>query len=158
MKRVLLCAALLAWSAMASAVVYKWTDAQGKLQYGDRPPDGVHAEVVEMPGNHAARSLKAGPAEAPSAPSASAPAPKPAASANSTGQDDPAKKAVDGDVAQAREKQCADAQERYKKLIEGRKLYKAGADGDRQYLTSQEIDAERLSAKHDVDAVCNSPT
>ena len=48
MKRVLLCAALLAWSTLASAVVYKWVDAQGKLQYGDRPPDGVHAEVVEL--------------------------------------------------------------------------------------------------------------
>jgi hypothetical protein len=47
MKRLLLFAALIAWSGMASAVVYKWVDAQGKLQYGDRPPDGVHAEVVE---------------------------------------------------------------------------------------------------------------
>jgi hypothetical protein len=149
MKRVLLCAALLAWSAMASAVVYKWTDAQGKLQYGDRPPDGVHAEVVEMPGSHAARS---------NTPSASTPAPKPATTANSTAQDGPAKKAVDEDVAQTRDKQCADAQERYKKLIEGRKLYKAGADGERQYLTSQEIDTERVSAKNDVDSVCNSPT
>jgi hypothetical protein len=158
MKRVLLCAALLAWSAMASAVVYKWTDAQGKVQYGDRPPDGVHAEVVEMPGSHAARSLTAGPAQTASAPSASTPAQKPATTANSTGQDDPAKKAVDEDVAQTRDKQCADAQERYKKLIEGRKLYKAGTDGERQYLTSQEIDAERVNAKHDVDSVCNSAT
>jgi hypothetical protein len=47
MKRVLLCAVLMAWSTLASAVVYKWVDAQGKIQYGDRPPDGVHAEVVE---------------------------------------------------------------------------------------------------------------
>ena len=46
MKRLLLFAALIAWSGMASAVVYKWVDAQGKLQYGDRPPDGVHAEVA----------------------------------------------------------------------------------------------------------------
>ncbi len=47
MKRVILCALLMAWSTLASAVVYKWVDAQGKTQYGDRPPDGVHAEVVE---------------------------------------------------------------------------------------------------------------
>ena len=47
MKRVILCAVLMAWSTLASAVVYKWVDAQGKTQYGDRPPDGVHAEVVE---------------------------------------------------------------------------------------------------------------
>jgi hypothetical protein len=72
--------------------------------------------------------------------------------------DSSAKKAVDNDVAQTREKQCADAQDRYKKLIEGRRLFKAGADGERQYLTSEEIDSERLNAKREVDATCNSPT
>ena len=55
MKRVLLCAVLMAWSTFASAVVYKWVDAQGKTQYGDRPPDGVHAEVVEGLGTHTSR-------------------------------------------------------------------------------------------------------
>jgi Domain of unknown function (DUF4124) len=149
MKRLLLFAALIAWSGMASAIVYKWVDAQGKLQYGDRPPDGVHAEVVEMLGSHAARS-------APSRSSDSASA-KPAGQAQAT-HDDATKKAVDDDVAQTREKQCADAQDRYKKLIEGRRLYKTGADGERQYLTSDEIDSERLNAKRDLDTICNSST
>ena len=53
MRRVLLFAALVAWSAMASAVVYKWADADGKIHYGDLPPDGVKAEVVEMLTTHA---------------------------------------------------------------------------------------------------------
>jgi|SRR5450631_41136 hypothetical protein len=153
MKRVLLCAALLAWSGLASAVVYKWIDAQGKLQYGDRPPDGVHAQIVEGLGNHGGRSELARP------PVASATSSQPAkGAATNSGQDDSVKKAVDDDVAQVKEKQCADAQARYKNLIEGRKLYKAGADGERQYLTSEEIDAERLNAKRDIDAICNSPT
>jgi hypothetical protein len=146
MKRVLLCAALIAWSGMASAVVYKWVDAQGKVQYGDRPPDGVHAEVVELLGNHVPKSAAARPA---------APPPAAANAANNPTSQAAAKQAVDDDVAQAHEKQCADAQQRYKKLIEGRKLYKTGADGERQYLTSEEVDAERLSAKSDVDSLCN---
>jgi hypothetical protein len=150
MKRLLLFAALIAWSGMASAVVYKWVDAQGKLQYGDRPPDGVHAEVVEMLGTHVARS-------APSRPSDSAPSAKPAGQVQAA-HDDAAKKAVDEDVAQTHEKQCADAQDRYKKLIEGRRIYKTGADGERQYLTSDEIDSERLNAKRDVDTACNNAT
>jgi hypothetical protein len=156
MKRVLLCAVLLAWSGLASAVVYKWTDAQGKLQYGDRPPDGVHAQIVEGLGNHGSRSEQA----RPPAVQASAASSQPARSApqTKTAQDEDIKKAVDDDVAQVKEKQCADAQARYKNLIEGRKLYKAGADGERQYLTSEEIDAERLNAKRDVDTICNSPT
>lgn len=152
MKRLLFCACLLAWSGLASAVVYKWTDAQGKLQYGDRPPVGVHAEVVEMLGNHAARNAPARSSE-PSAP----PAPK-APAQTPTDADNAEKKAVEQDVAQTREKQCTDAQDRYKKLIEGRRIYKTGADGERQYLTSEEIDSERLNAKREVDLTCNSPT
>jgi hypothetical protein len=151
MKRLLLFAALVAWSGMAGAVVYKWVDAQGKLQYGDRPPDGVHAEVVELLGTHVARG-------APARSSESAPNQK-ASNRDQQNQDDAgAKKAVDADVAQTREKQCADAQDRYKKLIEGRRLFKTGADGERQYLTSEEIDSERVNAKRDVDATCNSTT
>jgi hypothetical protein len=146
MKRVLLFAALLAWSGMAGAVVYKWVDAQGKLQYGDRPPDGVHAEVVELLGTHVSR---AAPARSDSAP---------AAQTAATQSDASTKKAVQDDVAQTRDKQCADAQDRYKKLIEGRRLYKTGTDGERQYLTSDEIDAERVNAKRDIDTICNSTT
>jgi hypothetical protein len=130
---------------MASAVVYKWVDAQGKIQYGDTPPDGVNAEVVELLGTHNSRSSSAA-----AAPSADKPAAPPSATEE--------KKAVEKDVALTRDKQCADAQDRYKKLIEGRRLYKTGDNGERQYLTSEEIDSERLNAKHEVDEICNSAT
>jgi Domain of unknown function (DUF4124) len=148
MKRLLLFAALIAWSGLASAVVYKWTDAQGKLQYGDRPPDGVHAEVVELLGTHAStgRNTYSNTSSAPKA------------AAKPTPQDVEEKKAVDQDVAQTKDKQCTEAQDRYKKLIEGRRLYKAGPDGERQFMTSEEIDTERLNAKRDVDNICNSAT
>jgi len=155
MKRVLLFAALFVWAGMASAVVYKWTDAQGKVQYGDRPPDGVHAEVVVMLGSHPARAASS---PTSSGPAPTNPQPLKAAPATATPQDTAAKQAVDSDVAQTKEKQCADAQERYKKLIEGRKIYKAGADGERQYLTSEEIDSERVNAKREIDVICNSST
>jgi len=155
MKRLLLFVALIAWSGMAGAVVYKWIDAQGKVQYGDRPPDGAHAEVVELLGTHVARAAAA--RESSAAASSSSPSSPRTAAAGS--QDDATlKKSVEGDVEQTREKQCADAQDRYKKLIEGRRLYKTGANGERQYLTSDEIDAERVNAKRDLDAICNSPS
>ena len=150
MKRLLLFAALIAWSGVASAVVYKWVDAEGKLQYGDRPPDGVHAEVVELLGTHVAHSTAAPASQA--APSSRA-VPK-----DSTGKVNETKVAVDADVAQSRGKQCTDAQERYKKLIEGRRIYKTGADGEREYMSTQEIDTERLNAKKDIDIICNSST
>ena len=138
MKRVLLFAALMAWSGMASAVVYKWVDAQGKIQYGDRPPDGVHARGRRIAGTHTGRTQRR-------------PAPRSAPAAKTTppyqADDLEAKKAVQQDVAQTRDKQCTEAQERYKKLIEGRHLYKTGANGERQYLTSEEIDTERAECQ-----------
>jgi hypothetical protein len=155
MKRLLLCAGLIAWSSLASAVVYKWSDEHGTVQYGDRPPDGVHAEIVELLGSHASHPPSSN-ASTPT--SAAGPAAAKVGANAPSAQDAAAKQAVDDDVAQAKLKQCADAQERYKKLIEGRKLYRAGADGERQYLTADEIDAERLDAKRDLDTVCNSPT
>lgn len=147
MKRVLLCAALLAFSGLASATVYKWTDAQGKIQYGDRPPDGVKAELVTLLGNRNPSQVSARPdtARAPRSSSESAPAAAPET-----------RKTVDQDVAAVKAKQCADAQERYRKLIEGRRIYKEGKDGERQYMSSEEIDTARVNAKNDVDSICNS--
>jgi hypothetical protein len=151
MKRLLVFAALIAWSGLASAVVYKWTDAQGKLQYGDRPPDGVHAEVVQLLGTHATTARNASTAPAQAAPAARV-------AANPTAKDAQDKQSVDQDVANTRDKQCSEAQDRYKKLIEGRRLYKAGPAGERQFMTSEEIDTERLNAKRDIDDICNSAT
>jgi len=150
MKRLILFAALIAWSGLAGAVVYKWVDAKGTVQYGDEPPDGVNAEVVELLGTHGSRAATARAAE-------------PAAArlvhqSEQASTDAGAKKAVDEDVAQTKQKQCTDAQDRYKKMIEGRRLFKTGADGERQYLTSEEIDSERLNAKRDIDLICNSTT
>jgi hypothetical protein len=156
MKRVLLCAALLAWSGMAGAVVYKWVDAQGKVLYGDRPPDGVHAEVVELLGSHSTH-LAVPPTHAAGS-SATGTQTLHSSPGDPIGPQDATKKAIDDDVAQSREKQCADAQTHYKQLIEGRRLYKTGPDGERQYLTSDEIDAERINAKNAVDTICNSTT
>jgi hypothetical protein len=127
--------------------VYKWVDAQGKVQYGDSPPDGVHAEVVELLGTHTSRSAAAAPA-----PSARA------ASTSTTPVDSSTKQAVDQDVAATREKQCADAQAEYKKLIEGRRLYKTDDSGQKQFLNSDEIDAARMNAKQEVDALCGTGT
>jgi|SRR5882757_3619838 hypothetical protein len=149
MKRLMLFAALLAWSAMASAVVYKWTDAQGKVQYGDRPPDGVHAQVVEGLGTHTS---------APTARAASSSTSSTSTSTANAASDAATKQAVDQDVAATREKQCTDAQARYKSLIEGRRLFKTGPDGERQYLTADQIDSERINAKRDIDTTCNSST
>ncbi len=154
MKRILLCLTLVAWSGMSSAVVYKWVDSQGKTMYGDHPPDGVRAELVELYNGRGAHS-----ASTPTRPATSnAPSNKGAALTPPGAAESSTQKTVQEDVAAARDKQCTDAQARYKTLIEGRRLYKTGENGERQYMTAEEIDSERLNAKRELDAVCNSTT
>jgi hypothetical protein len=146
MKRALLFAALIICSTVASAVVYKWTDADGKVHYGDRPPDGVHAEIVSLLGTHAGAPPPV--AARPAPPPAAASAPKDATQRDK--QVDPA------DAAAAHEQECASAQARYKQLIDGRHLFTPGPNGERNYLTSEQIDAARLDAKKEVDTVCGA--
>ncbi len=42
--------AALAWACLApaSAGVYKWTDADGRVHFGDRPPTSVEAEPIAV--------------------------------------------------------------------------------------------------------------
>lgn len=44
-KQALMCV-MIALSTAASAQIYEWRDAQGKLNYSDRPPAGVDAKPV----------------------------------------------------------------------------------------------------------------
>lgn len=150
MKRVLLFAALLAWSGIASAVVYKWVDARGNVQYGDEPPDGVHAEIVRLLGTHEPTASQE--AEAPAAQAGPSLADQVLAEEKAQQE----KSGVEQDVAAARKKQCEAAKARYTQLIDGRHMYKLGPKGEREYLTSEEIDAERLNAKRDVDSLCGN--
>ncbi|MDE2293850.1 MAG: DUF4124 domain-containing protein [Gammaproteobacteria bacterium] len=152
MKRVLVFAALLGWSALASATVYKWVNAKGEVQYGDSPPVGVHATVVHLLGT----------AE-PSAASSNAASSSPtlsnaafAAQAVAQAKAERARQAVDSDVAAAHRAQCANAKQHYEELINGRHMYTLGPDGKRHYLSSAEIDAARLDAKKQVDTLCGS--
>jgi hypothetical protein len=147
MKRVVMFAALIIWSTVASAVVYKWIDADGRVHYGDQPPDGVKAEIVQLLGTHSS-----GIGVTPPAPAARIAPPRTAA-AGTAANDKPADPA---DAAAAREQQCTDAKARLKQLMEGRHLYKPSANGEREYLTSDQIDSERLDAKKEVDTVCGA--
>ncbi|MDE2306381.1 MAG: DUF4124 domain-containing protein [Gammaproteobacteria bacterium] len=147
MKRVLLCVALLAFTTMASAAVYRWVDAAGHIQYGDTPPDGVKAELVHLAVTRA--SSEAAPAPASSAPSFGDQALAAQHKAEQQQQ-------VAADVAAARQKQCADAKAHYEELINGRHMYTLGKNGERDYLSSAQIDAARLSAKQQVDSLCKS--
>lgn len=88
-------------AAAPAQTLYKWTDAQGKVQYSDRPPKNFTGEVTRIP-------IDAAPAPAPAKPAA--PAVKEAAPAVDKPVDDIAarrralRERLGADVARAREK------------------------------------------------------
>jgi len=41
---------LVALAAAAEAQVYRWKDAEGKVHYGDRPPEAETAKAIDIPG------------------------------------------------------------------------------------------------------------
>jgi Domain of unknown function (DUF4124) len=133
-----------AWLALpAGAAVYKWTDPQGNVHYSDEPPPPEGTLISADARNERPRTDTARPAE-------------PAAPAAPPGKTDPAqlKKTVDADVANAHAGECKQAEERYQTYVRSRRLYKEGPNKERIYLTDAELDAERLSAKRDVDEIC----
>jgi len=131
----------------SSGTVYKWSDSHGGVHYTDRPPppDGKLISTY----NHIASSPPPT-RPAPAAASDGAPTTAPKAT-----PDPRLKSAVDADVSAANAEQCKQAQERYQNLIRARRLYKNGTGTERVYLSSEEIDQERIDAKHDVDFYCS---
>jgi glutaredoxin len=49
MRSILLLVLVLAMAVPVAAQVYKWTDATGKVHYGDRPPDDAKNEQLKLP-------------------------------------------------------------------------------------------------------------
>jgi hypothetical protein len=131
----------------AAADVFKWVDAQGIVHYSDRPPPAeAKAVTVEQTAVQTHRSSEQ-PAATPSpATQATKPAAKPA---------DPAtKQAVAADYANAQADACKKAQERYQNDVRWRHMYREDANQQRVFLSGDEMQAERLAAKQEMDEAC----
>lgn len=145
-----------AWQMAAADVVYKWVDPQGRVHYSDRPPTGegklLSIEQTAYSQRHSSGAER----------TLTPPPPPPAATTNAAhsssgapGGDAQLKQQVAADVEAAQASNCKKAQERYEQYTHFRHLYKEGANGERVYLTDAQLDAERLSAKRELDELCS---
>jgi hypothetical protein len=117
--------------AAAHADVYRWTDAQGHVQYSDR----------WVPGS----TLIKGSSHTPAPPEQTDQqklAASDAALADQKAQRE-AEQAVKQDVAATRAEQCKKATEEYEKSIRSRRIFKEGKNGEREYLSDPDADAYR---------------
>jgi FKBP-type peptidyl-prolyl cis-trans isomerase len=142
--------------AGAAAAQYKWTDQNGRVQYGDTPPSGVNAAPVR--GGPSPSSSYSGPEAAEKKEDAK----KPLTAAEQDAEFRKRRQAADKD----REKQaqterdaadkrdnCARAQENVRVLESGR-VARTGASGERYFLDDAQLGQELLRSRQDVRDWC----
>jgi hypothetical protein len=146
MLRTLCLMGLVAFSCVAGAAIYKWTDDDGVVQYSATPPPGRAHEEVK------------GPPPPPSAPEEEA-----------TNGEDTAAAGEDGEQAQSTEDEspaddrqakieanCAQARENLKVLMEHPRVVVTDPDtGESSRLTEEERQAQLTQTQKDVDYYCN---
>lgn len=142
-------AALLGAQAIARADVYRWVDAQGRVQYSDRwVPGSELVKVDKSRQNPDANAARQTAEQSKLAASNVQIADQQAATVNS--------QAVQQDVAKVREEQCKKATERYEKSIQARRIFKEDKDGQKVYISDAEADAYRVQTRTDMQAACGT--
>lgn len=154
MRRVLAISALvLAAAGTAQADVYRFVDAQGRIQYSDRWVPG--SELIKTSDRNRATNSEAAAAQR------AAEQNKLAVSNDRIAAQQAQHNAADAvrrDVAATRGEQCKKAKEVYEKSVQARRLYKVGKDGEREYLTDSQADEQRLQARMEMQNACGSGT
>jgi hypothetical protein len=131
--------------------VYRYVDAQGGVHYSDTWVPGSTLIKVDHHVNNAATNASA----KSSAQNRSAIAGERASVEAARANDE---RAVQTDVAQAREQQCKQAQDTYDKAIHSRHIWKSDKEGERDYLSDTDADAYRLQLRTEMQAACGTAT
>ena len=128
--------------------VYKWTDADGNVTYGDRPADGAQPQrmaLVSQPTNPA--RIQAANAERAAARAEAAEA---AAAADGPSPEDLRAEAAE------REQKCASYRQQMLTFATSRRLYREDEAGERVYLDEEQTLAARQRVEDQVTEYCSS--
>lgn len=157
MKRIFLVAALLTFAALSSgnagAQQYKWTDRNGKVQYGDVPPPGANATPLKGPRTAPAADPAAkDAAKGPLTPAEQEAEFRKRQAEAQKGREKEEKAAQD---AQAKRENCANAKEQLRVLESGQRYARTDAKGERYYLDDDQRAAETARARKSVGEWCS---
>lgn len=162
----LLVAAALLTPPLAAQTQWKWRDANGRIQYSDRPPplSVPDQAILGRPGpNPGASPARSAPVAA-AASSASAPA-----TAASAGATDPAlaekrrqaeaaeaakRKAEEDKLARQRQDNCQRARDYLRTLESGIRIARSNAQGDREFLDDAQRQREVARAREVIGSDC----
>jgi len=146
--RILLLAALSIAAVPTSADVYRYVDANGQVQYTDRPEtlpaerlniESRRTDTVALNERMEAEREQADKADASRQ------------SAATEAKDERAAKQL---TAKEKAEQCMQARERYGKYTSSHRLYEDLGNGQRRYLSDAEIDAARDGARRAMEELC----
>jgi hypothetical protein len=131
MRKLLLLAVLLAFSAGAAAQTYKWVDKDGKVRYGDTPPPDAKVQRLKPP---------PGPAAAPAAaPEGKKPlSPEAAFRKRQQEKADADEKATkERELAERKRENCENAQGRLRLLESGARITTTNRQGEREFISDE---------------------
>ena len=138
-----------------AAEIYKWTDDDGNIHYGDRPTgDGLtmpnQVERVAI----ASRRTNSDQVQS----GVDARLKRESARAETATAAADARKEADAQRAQAedRAEKCGAYRERLQKLLTSRRLYRLDDNGEREYLDEGQMDATRAQVQLQVEEYCTS--
>lgn len=156
-KRMACLAAALALASASGAVasdIYKWTDAEGNVHYGDRAPGNVDAERVDI------QSRPTNRAEVTARVEARREARERLLTEQESRQAQEAGSEISPEeqkrLAEERAQKCQMYKDRLQTFVQSRRLYRQDENGERVYLDEQEMQAARENVQNKVQEFCGS--
>lgn len=129
--------------------IYKWTDAEGNVHYGDKP-------VAEQAEQLAIRSTRTDPARIEAMATAREEARAVATAEELAAADDAPSREELLAEAREREQKCTMYRQRLDKFVTSRRLYREDEEGERVYLDEAQTQAARERVQNQVEEFCNS--
>ena len=152
--RILSIASLLVVGAAGNAVasdIYKWTDDDGNVHYGDRPAEDTVAERLNIQSKPTDRARIAQLAQARSTA-------RRQQLLNNIQNNEPGETLTPEEKraqAEERAEKCTMYKERLQLFIQSRRLYRQDENGERVYLNEQETQTARENVQTKVEEYCN---
>lgn len=140
---------LLATGSAFAADIYKWTDPDGTVHYGDRP-EGQEPQRLTIASRPTDAARIQAQAQARSEAKTQAAETAAAAAANGPSADELQAE------ASARAQKCVTYRERLQQFANSRRLYREDDKGERVYLDDGETRAARERVENQINEYCNS--
>lgn len=129
--------------------IYKWTDEDGNIHYGDRPTGDATEQRLAI------NSRATDPSKVNARVQSRHTARKAAEEAAASEPEGPTKDELRAKAAE-RSQKCDTYKARLQKFVQSRRLYKEDENGERVYLDEEQTQAARERVENQVQEYCNS--